>query len=277
MTTPLLSVKHLTVAYSIRRNLFGKVLRSLEAVKNVSFDLYPGETLGIVGESGCGKSTLSKAIMQLLEPASGEIRYKEMLLGHLTTEQSMQLKREIQIVFQDPYGSLNPQMKVGEAIMEVAYVHHLAKGHEARKQMCLEILRKVGLSEAYFDRYPHQLSGGQRQRIGIARALILNPHLLVCDESVSALDVSVQAQVLNLFNALKQELGLSYIFISHDLSVVHYMCDRILVMKEGEIVEQGTIDQIFESPQHPYTQQLMQSYYARDTFRIQEDLPGAGK
>lgn len=264
MTAPLLSIKNLSVSYSTKRNLFGRVVRSFEAVKDVSFDLYAGETVGIVGESGCGKSTLSKAILHLLEPRAGEIRYKDLVFGNLTSDQILQLKREIQIVFQDPYGSLNPQMKVGEAIMEVAYVHHLAKGHEARKQMCLDILHKVGLSEEYFHRYPHQLSGGQRQRIGIARALILNPQLLVCDESVSALDVSVQAQVLNLFNELKENFGLSYIFISHDLSVVHYMCDRVLIMKAGLIVEQGTIDEVFESPKHPYTQRLMDSFNARE-------------
>lgn len=267
MNSPLLSVRELTITYPIQKNLFGTVVHSLEAVKKVSFDLFPGETLGIVGESGCGKSTLSKAIMRLIEPDSGQIRFKDQVLSHLSPDQSMQLRREIQIVFQDPYGSLNPQMKVGDAIMEVAQVHHLAHGHQQRKELCLDFMNKVGLSEDYFDRYPHQLSGGQRQRIGIARALILHPHLLVCDESVSALDVSVQAQVLNLFNALKQELGLSYIFISHDLSVIHYMCDRVLVMKEGQIVEQGSIDQVFEAPVHPYTKQLMQSYYKRERLR----------
>lgn len=264
MHTPLLTLQDLTVAYTVKRNLFGKALERYAAVKGVSLELYAGETLGIVGESGCGKSTLSKAVLGLLPPTSGAIRYKDLLFGALTKEQQMQLKREIQIVFQDPYGSLNPHMKVGEALMEVVTVHHLAQGAAAKRKRCLDFLNKVGLSEAYFDRYPHELSGGQRQRIGIARALILEPQLLVCDESVSALDVSVQAQVLNLFNALKTEMGLSYIFISHDLSVIHYMCDRVLIMREGEIVEAGTVQQIFEQPQNAYTQHLMRTFYARE-------------
>jgi peptide/nickel transport system ATP-binding protein len=223
----------------------------------VSFKLYEGETLGLVGESGCGKSTLGNAILQLDKATAGQILYKGIDITKLSNSAIKKLRKEIQIIFQDPYSSLNPRIPIGEAIMEPMIVHKLYHSDAERKEKTIEILNKVGLSEDYFSRYPHEFSGGQRQRIGIARTIALQPKLIVCDESVSALDISVQAQVLNLLNSLKEVFGFTYIFISHDLAVVKYMSDQLLVMNKGKIEELGDADTIYTSPKTAYTKKLI--------------------
>lgn len=255
--TPLLRVRDLQVTYPLRKNLFGRVLQSLNAVDGLTFDIYRGETLGLVGESGCGKSTLGRAILQLIERSAGTVEYDGVSLDRLSRSQRKELRRKMQIVFQDPYSSLNPRLTIGQAIMEPLLCHHLCPDARSRRQRALELMRQVGLDTEWFNRYPHEFSGGQRQRVCIARALVLQPELVVCDESVSALDVSVQAQVLNLLNDLKERFGYTYLFITHDLSVVKFFSDRIMVMERGRIVEQGPSDQLFANPQHPYTQRLL--------------------
>lgn len=255
--TPILQVKNLYKTYESKENWWKKA-SLFHAVKDVSFDVYPQETIGLVGESGCGKSTLGRCILRLLDATSGEIIYKGKNILALKKEEMRALRKEIQIVFQDPYSSLNPKMSVGKAIMEPMLVHRLYSATEA-KQKTIELLEKTGLQAAHFDRYPHEFSGGQRQRIVIARALALNPSFVVCDESVSALDVSVQAQVLNLLNQLKKEFGFTCIFISHDLSVVKYMSDRMLVMNKGKIEEMGDPDAIYAHPKSAYTQKLIEA------------------
>lgn len=252
---PILEIKNLNKTYAGKRSLFKKET-SFQAVKDVSFLVYPQETIGLVGESGCGKSTLGRSILRLIEATSGEVIYKKQNILKLNKEALRNLRKEIQIVFQDPYSSLNPKITVGEAIVEPMLVHQLYTPAQA-KEKAIELLEKTGLQAIHFDRYPHEFSGGQRQRIVIARALALNPSFVVCDESVSALDVSVQAQVLNLLNDLKKEFGFTCIFISHDLGVVKYMSDRMLVMQKGEIVEMGNPDEIYAHPQNIYTQELI--------------------
>ena len=254
---PLLRVRGLQVTYPLRKSLFGRVLQSLNAVDGLTFDIYRGETLGLVGESGCGKSTLGRAILQLIERSAGTVEYDGVSLDRLSRSQRKELRRKMQIVFQDPYSSLNPRLTIGEAIMEPLLCHHLCPDAQSRRQRALELMQQVGLDTEWFNRYPHEFSGGQRQRVCIARALVLQPELVVCDESVSALDVSVQAQVLNLLNDLKERFGYTYLFITHDLSVVKFFSDRIMVMERGRIVEQGPSDQLFANPQHPYTQRLL--------------------
>lgn len=255
--TPLLRVRDLQVTYPLRKNLFGRVLQSLNAVDGLTFDIYRGEILGLVGESGCGKSTLGRAILQLIERSAGTVEYDGVSLDRLSRSQRKELRRKMQIVFQDPYSSLNPRLTIGQAIMEPLLCHHLCPDARSRRQRALELMQQVGLDTEWFNRYPHEFSGGQRQRVCIARALVLQPELVVCDESVSALDVSVQAQVLNLLNDLKERFGYTYLFITHDLSVVKFFSDRIMVMERGRIVEQGPSDQLFANPQHPYTQRLL--------------------
>jgi peptide/nickel transport system ATP-binding protein len=229
------------------------------AINNLSFDLYKGETLGLVGESGCGKSTLGYSLMNLIENAGGEIYFEDRLISNLKKSDLKLLRKEIQIIFQDPYSSLNPHLTIGQAIEEPLMVHKIEKNKTKRKAMVLEMLEKVGLEPEHYERYPHEFSGGQRQRIGIARALILKPKLIICDESVSALDVSVQAQVLNLLNDLKKEFSLTYIFISHDLAVVKYMSDRMMVMRKGDIEQLEEADKIYANPQSDYTKTLISS------------------
>lgn len=246
--TPLLQAKNLHIQY-------GKFI----AIPSLSFDLYKGETLGLVGESGCGKSTLGYSLMNLIENAKGEIYFENRLISNLKKKDLKQLRKEIQIIFQDPYSSLNPRLTIGRAIEEVLIVHKIEKDKNKRKEMIMEMLEKVGLEREHYERYPHEFSGGQRQRIGIARALILKPKLIICDESVSALDVSVQATVLNLLNDLKKEFQLTYIFISHDLAVVKYMSDRMMVMRKGEIEQIGEADEIYTNPQTQYTKTLISS------------------
>ena len=264
---PLLRVRDLDVTYALETNIFGKVKKELKAVDGLSFDIYRGETVGLVGESGCGKSTLGRAILQLLQRSSGTIEYDGKSLEHLTPAETKALRRKMQIIFQDPYSSLNPRITIGEAIAEPLKVHHLVQtsntqafkqsNNQAIKETVLSLMKQVGLEPDWYNRYPHEFSGGQRQRVCIARALILQPELVICDESVSALDVSVQAQVLNLLNDLKEQHGYTYLFITHDLSVVKFLSDRILVMERGKIVEQGQSDELFAHPQHPYTQRLL--------------------
>ena len=254
---PLLEVKNLKTWYPTSKNMFGKVLDYVKAVDDVSFNVYEGETLGLVGESGCGKTTLGRTILRLAPAHSGEIIYKGRNLLDLSDKEMKDLRKEMQIIFQDPYSSLNPRMTIGSAIMEPMQVHGLHGNDKARKERVMELLRRVNMNENQFSRYPHEFSGGQRQRICIARALALNPSFIICDESVSALDVSVQAQVLNLLMELREEFKFTYIFISHDLSVVKQMSDRMIVMNKGKIEEMGASDMIYADPQHEYTKKLI--------------------
>jgi len=257
-SAPLLEVINLEKTYYSKASFFG-TKTALKAVDNVSFKVYSGETLGLVGESGCGKSTLGKAILQLDKATAGTIKYKGKDITNLSKKALRTLRKEIQIIFQDPYASLNPRLTVGKAIMEPMKVHGLFSSDNERKAKTIEVLEKVGLEAAHFDRYPHEFSGGQRQRVGIARTIAVQPKLIICDESVSALDISVQAQVLNLLNTLKEDYGFTYIFISHDLSVVKFMSDQLMVMNKGKIEEIGEADSIYESPQKEYTKTLIQA------------------
>ena len=254
---PLMQIKNLKTYFPIRNGFFGGISDHVKAVDNVSFDVYPGETLGLVGESGCGKTTIGRTIIRLEEPTEGEMIYKGRDIAKMNTEELRLFRKDVQIIFQDPYSSLNPRMTIGNAIMEPMQVHGILENDEQRKKKVEELLTRVSLDPAHFYRYPHEFSGGQRQRIGIARALAVKPKFIICDESVSALDVSVQAQVLNLLNELKEEFGLTYIFISHDLSVVKYMSDRMVVMQAGRIEEMGDADQIYNKPGTEYTQKLI--------------------
>lgn len=253
---PMLEVKNVEKEYFTNVGLFAKKI-GFKAVNNVSFKIYEGETLGLVGESGCGKSTLGNAILQLDKPTSGAVFYKGNDITKLSSNEMKALRKEVQIIFQDPYASLNPRISIGNAIMEPMEVHKLYKSKQERKQKTIEILERVGLDGSYFDRYPHEFSGGQRQRIGIARTIALQPKLIVCDESVSALDISVQAQVLNLLNELKEDFGFTYIFISHDLAVVKYMSDQIIVMNKGKIEEMADADVLYANPKKEYTKKLI--------------------
>ena len=254
---PILQIKNLKTHFPIRNGFFGGVTGHVKAVDDISFDVYPGESLGLVGESGCGKTTCGRTILRLEEPTEGQMIYKGKDIAKMNAEELRSFRKEVQIIFQDPYSSLNPRMTIGNAIMEPMQVHGILENDEQRKKRVEELLARVSLDPAHFYRYPHEFSGGQRQRIGIARALAVNPKFIICDESVSALDVSVQAQVLNLLNELKEEFGLTYIFISHDLSVVKYMSDRMVVMQAGKIEEMGDADQIYNQPGTPYTQKLI--------------------
>ena len=253
---PLLEVENLQVYFPQRTGLF-QPKKYVHAVDNVSFTLYPGETIGLVGESGCGKTTLGRALLRLTEPTAGRILFEGTDLARLPAEELRCRRRDLQLVFQDPYAALNPMLTVGEAIWEPMRVHKVGGSRKEQKARVLELLRTVGLRDEHFQRYPHEFSGGQRQRICIARALALQPKLIVCDESVSALDVSVQAQVLNLLNELKREFGITYLFITHDLSVARFMSDRLLVMHQGRIVESGPAAEIYANPQHEYTRGLL--------------------
>ena len=255
-TPPLLEVIDVEKEYFSNTGWFSKP-ETFKAVNVISFKLYQGETLGLVGESGCGKSTLGNAILQLDKITAGKILYRGNDITRLSKTETRRLRKDIQIIFQDPYSSLNPRIPIGKAIMEPMKVHNLYENDHHRKLKTIELLNKVGLDESYFNRYPHEFSGGQRQRIGIARTIALQPKLIICDESVSALDISVQAQVLNLLNELKEKFGFTYIFISHDLAVVKYMSDQLLVMNKGKIEELDDADTIYETPKKAYTKHLI--------------------
>ncbi len=256
-STPIMEVDKLSTFFTLKRNIFGKKTQQFKAVDQVSFKVYPGETLGLVGESGCGKTTLGRSILQLIKPESGEILYQSKNITQLSKNDLRKLRKDVQIIFQDPYSSLNPRITIGNAIIEPMIVHKIYPNQTLCKKNAISLLERVGLDETHFNRYPHEFSGGQRQRICIARALAVEPKFIICDESVSALDVSIQAQVLNLLNELKQDFGFTYIFISHDLSVVKYMSDRIIVMQNGQIVEIGTANEIFSNPKTDYTRKLI--------------------
>jgi peptide/nickel transport system ATP-binding protein len=255
----ILELEHIKTYFPKTKSLFGKTKEWVKAVDDVSLDVYEGETLGLVGESGCGKTTLGRTILRLTEPTEGKIFFQRNDLLKLNATDMRYLRKDMQIIFQDPYSSLNPRITIGEALMEPMQVHNLHDNSKQRKEKVMELLKKVGLEEKQFSRYPHEFSGGQRQRVCIARALSLNPKFIICDESVSALDVSVQAQVLNLLNDLKREFKFTYIFISHDLSVVKFMSDRMVVMNQGKIEEMGDADSIYLNPQSEYTKKLISS------------------
>jgi len=260
----LLSVKDLSVWFPTKKNLFGKSLSFTKAVDDISFDVIKGETLGLVGESGCGKTTLGRALLRLIEPTAGSIIYNGNDLTKKSIDEIKPLRKVIQLIFQDPYSSLNPRLTIGSAISEPLKVHGQYRTEKQRKEKVIDLLEKVNLAPNHYDRYPHEFSGGQRQRIVIARALALNPSFIICDEPVSALDVSVQAQVLNLLNDIKKEFGFTTIFISHDLGVVRYISDRIMVMHKGKIVEQGPADEVYYHPKNEYTKNLIASIPGKD-------------
>ncbi len=255
---PLLEVTGLETHFPIRSGLLGRTIAKVHAVDNVTFTLRRGETLGLVGESGSGKSTLGKSVMRLVDPTAGSIRINGQEITGLNKAQMKPFRRNVQMVFQDPYSSLNPRIPVGKIVAEALKVHGLATGSEAR-DIVAEIFRKVGLRASDMRKFANEFSGGQRQRVGIARALVLNPSLIIADEAVSALDVSVQAQVINLLTDLQAEFGLSYLFIAHDLSIVAQVCDRIAVMYLGQVVETAPRHALFSAPKHPYTRSLMDS------------------
>jgi oligopeptide/dipeptide ABC transporter ATP-binding protein len=272
----LLEVQNLKVHFPVKRGLFNPVRDFVRAVEDVSFTIAPGETLGLVGESGCGKTTLGRAIVRLIEPTAGSIRFDGKDLAHLSGAELRARRRQLQMIFQDPYGSLNPRMTVEDIIGEALDINGLADGKSARAKRVAELLKAVGLDAAYAQRYPHEFSGGQRQRIGIARALAVEPKLIVCDEPVSALDVSVQAQIINLLQDLQQQHGIAYLFIAHDLAVVEHISRRVMVMYLGKVVELAEAKALLRAPKHPYTQALISAVpeVNPDTKRKRIVLPG---
>ena len=254
---PILKVQNLKTWYPLRKGVFGRTHSYIKSVDDVSFDVYPGETLGLVGESGCGKTTLGRSILRLVEPTSGNVIFEGSDVIQFNNKELREYRKQAQIIFQDPYSSLNPRICIGEAIAEPMMIHEIEKDAKRRRERVCYLLEEVGLEASHYQRYPHEFSGGQRQRICIARALAVNPRLIICDESVSALDVSVQAQVLNLLNRLKKDFHFTYIFISHDLSVVRFMSDRVVVMYNGKIQELNEADELFNNPQNDYTKRLI--------------------
>ncbi|AVK95432.1 dipeptide ABC transporter ATP-binding protein [Lysinibacillus sphaericus] len=280
MSKVLLKVEGLKKYFPIRKGFLNTQVGDVKAVDNVSFEVFEGETLGIVGESGCGKSTTGRLLMRLLEPTAGNIEFGGKMLSSLSNSEMRKARRDIQMIFQDPYASLNPRHSIGKILEEPLIVHGMGNSKE-RKQKVIELLKIVGLNEYHVKRYPHQFSGGQRQRIGIARALMTNPRLIIADEPVSALDVSIQAQVLNLMQSLQKELKLTYIFISHDLGVVRHISNRVGVMYLGKLVELTASENLYVEPLHPYTQALLSSVpvpdptFEREQLIISGDIPSA--
>lgn len=277
---PLIEVKGLKKYFPVRKGIFQRRVGDVKAVDGLDFTVGRGETLSLVGESGCGKTTAGRSLLRLLEPTAGSAIYrptpdKAVNLFELDRGEMREYRRDLQIIFQDPYASLNPRITVGNTIGEALKVHGIARGKELRSRVA-ELLQKVGLRPDVANRFPHEFSGGQRQRVGIARALALNPKLIVCDEAVSALDVSIQAQVINLLKDLQDELGVSYIFIAHDLSVVRYISHRVAVMYLGRIVEIGTVEEVFDNPQHPYTQALLSAIPRANPAERRERIPLTG-
>ena len=270
-TRPLLEVDNLKTHFPVRRGILQRVVDQVRAVDGVSFKIQPGETLGLVGESGCGKTTVGRTILRLIPATSGAVRYDGENVFDMNAAQMRDIRRKMQIIFQDPAGSLNPRMRVGRIVGEPLEVHGLASGDELRERV-ENLLERCGLWRQAADRYPHEFSGGQRQRIGIARALALEPRLIVCDEPTSALDVSIQSQILNLLADLQDDFGLSYLFISHDMAVIHHVCDRIAVMLDGQIVEEGDRDGIIEAPTHEYTKALLSAVPEADPRRDKKRL-----
>lgn len=271
MSTPLLEVKNLKKHFPIRKGLLRRTANTVKAVDGVSFELYPGETMGIVGESGCGKSTMGRSLLRLIEPTEGSLFFEGQDILKLKHKQMQKVRQNMQMVFQDPYSSLNPRLTIFDILSEPLTTHGM-KDKKLRKDKIAEMLSIVGINESMMYRYPHEFSGGQRQRIGIARALMLQPKLLILDEPVSALDVSIQSQILNLLADLQESLQLSYIFISHDLSVVYQLCTKISVMYLGKIVESGDIDTIYANPLHPYTQSLLSAVPIPDPLQKRERI-----
>ena len=280
MTNVLLRVEGLKKYFPVNKGIFNKQVGHVKAVDHVSFEVFEGETLGIVGESGCGKSTTGRLLMRLLEPTAGEIEFADKMISALSNSEMRKVRRDIQMIFQDPYASLNPRHSIGKILEEPLIVHGMGNAAE-RKKKVLELLQIVGLNEYHIKRYPHQFSGGQRQRIGIARALMTNPRLIIADEPVSALDVSIQAQVLNLMQKLQRDLKLTYIFISHDLGVVRHISNRIGVMYLGKLVELTASEDLYTGPLHPYTRALLSSVpvpdptFKREQLIITGDIPSA--
>jgi oligopeptide transport system ATP-binding protein len=276
MSGPLLEVSDLVKHFPIKRGLLvDRAVDQVRAVDGVSFSVGAGETLGLVGESGSGKSTLSRAVLQLIEPTSGSVRFEEREIAGLGRRQMRPLRREMQMVFQDPFASLNPRRRIGQIIAGPLKLQGIASGAELRRSVH-ELLERVGLSGEHYDRFPHEFSGGQRQRIGIARALALQPKLIVADEPVSALDVSIQAQIINLLADLQDEFGIAYVFVAHDIGVVRHVSDRIAVMNEGRIVEIGSAEQVCQRPQDPYTRKLLASVPIPDPRESRTRRAGSG-
>ena len=274
-TAPLLEVRDLAKHFPVRGGLWARPREWVQALDGISLDLYPGETLALVGESGCGKTTAARCILRLIPPTAGQVRFQGRALAALSRGELRALRRRMQIVFQDPYGSLNPRMTVGHILAEPIRAHGLARGAELDARVAA-LLERVGLAPEYRGRYPHEFSGGQRQRIGIARALALDPAMVVCDEAVSALDVSIQAQIINLLKDLQSDLGLAYLFIAHDLNVVDYIAHRVAVMYLGKIVELGPVERIFGAPRHPYTRALLAANPVPDPDAPHRPVPLAG-